>query len=312
MDKKPSMPIKWEWIAPFFPALLGVVIVTVLDALGIIKFNFSIHVVGSLIIMTGLMGTIILASILLSREAVKQMQRVSLRQARQEDAVERNRFLRRLDHELKNPLTGINLAMTNMAAAEDADTRQRLLQQIQTELTRLNHIVVDLRKIASVSGQPLEMSVVDLTALLQEVYAQAHEESPANEHNLQVALPDPPKSLSKIMGDQDLLLVAFYNLVNNALKYTRASDTITLRAAVEEEMVVIEVCDTGMGIDPAELPYIWDELYRSEQVRHIPGSGIGLALVKVIIERHGGSIEVQSQLQHGTTMRVYLPTLSLA
>ena len=202
--------------------------------------------------------------------------------------------------------------MTNMAAAEDADTRQRLLQQIQTELTRLNHIVVDLRKIASVSGQPLEMSVVDLTALLQEVYAQAHEESPANEHNLQVALPDPPKSLSKIMGDQDLLLVAFYNLVNNALKYTRASDTITLRAAVEEEMVVIEVCDTGMGIDPAELPYIWDELYRSEQVRHIPGSGIGLALVKVIIERHGGSIEVQSQLQHGTTMRVYLPTLSLA
>ncbi len=101
MDKKPSMPIKWEWIAPFFPALLGVVIVTVLDALGIIKFNFSIHVVGSLIIMTGLMGTIILASILLSREAVKQMQRVSLRQARQEDAVERNRFLRRLDHELK-------------------------------------------------------------------------------------------------------------------------------------------------------------------------------------------------------------------
>jgi len=154
--------------------------------------------------------------------------------------------------------------------------------------------------------------VVDLTALLQEVYAQAHEESPANEHNLQVALPDPPKSLSKIMGDQDLLLVAFYNLVNNALKYTRASDTITLRAAVEEEMVVIEVCDTGMGIGPAELPYIWDELYRSEQVRHIPGSGIGLALVKVLIERHGGSIEVQSQLQHGTTMRVYLPTLSLA
>jgi two-component system OmpR family sensor kinase len=111
------------------------------------------------------------------------------------------------------------------------------------------------------------------------------------------------------MGDQDLLLVAIYNLVNNALKYTGTGDTVAVRAFVEDEMAVIEVRDEGIGISPADLPYIWDELYRSERVRDIPGSGIGLALVKLIIERHGGKIEVQSQLDQGTTVRVYLPTV---
>ena len=77
-------------------------------------------------------------------------------------------------------------------------------------------------------------------------------------------------------------------------------------------MAVIEVRDTGIGISTTDLPYIWDELYRSERVRDIPGSGIGLALVKLIIERHGGKIEVQSQLDQGTTIRVYLPVFPVA
>jgi two-component system, OmpR family, sensor kinase len=75
---------------------------------------------------------------------------------------------------------------------------------------------------------------------------------------------------------------------------------------------VIEVRDTGTGISPTDLPYIWDELYRSERVRDISGSGIGLALVKLIIERHGGNIDVQSQLDQGTTVRVYLPIFLVA
>jgi two-component system, OmpR family, sensor kinase len=301
------MKIKWEWIAPFFPALLAMTIVTVLDAVGIIDFRFSIHDVDTFIILSGFILTIIAASILLSREAVKQMRVTSLRQAQQVYDAERSRFLRRLDHELKNPLMGIQLAINNIAEAENRDTRQQLKGNIQAELTRLNRLVTDLRKIADLSVQKLEISAVNLKDLLEEIYAQAHEETPTNERDLQLNLPEPPQNLPDILGDQDLLLVALYNIVNNALKYTRNGDTIALRAYVENEMAVIEVRDTGIGISTADLPYIWDELYRSKQVRDIPGSGIGLALVKLVIERHGGKIEVQSQLDQGTTVRVYLP-----
>jgi two-component system OmpR family sensor kinase len=306
------MKIKWEWIAPFFPALLGVVIVTVLDALGIIQFQFSIHDLDTFVILSGLIMTIVMSSVLLSREAVRQMQLVSLRQAQQAYDAERSRFLRRLDHELKNPLMGIRLAVSNIADAEDRDTRQRLKMNIHAELTRLNRMVIDLRKIADLSTQKLEVSTINLKELLEEIYAQAHEETPTDERDLQLNLQELPQSLPNIMGDQDLLLVALYNLLNNALKYTRAGDTVALSAFVQDEMVVIEVRDTGIGISAAELPYIWDELYRSERVRDIPGSGIGLALVKLIIERHGGKIEVQSQIDQGTTMRVCLPIVPVA
>jgi two-component system OmpR family sensor kinase len=306
------MKIKWEWIAPFFPTLLAVVIVTVLDSFGIIDFNFSIHDLDTLIILSALILTILASSILLSREAVKKMRVTSLRQAQREYNAERSRFLRRLDHELKNPLMGIKLAVNNIADAEDKDARQRLKKNINAELTRLNRMVIDLRKIADLSTQKLEVSAVNLKELLEEIYAQAHEETPTNERNLQLNLPEPPQSLPTIMGDQDLLLVAIYNLLTNALRYTRAGDTVALCAFVQDETVVIEVRDTGIGISAADLPYIWDELYRSERVRDIPGSGIGLALVKLIIERHDGKIEVQSQLDQGTTMRVYLPTIPVA
>ncbi len=303
------MKIKWDWIAPFFPALLAVVIVTALDALRIIRFRFSHEDLDTIIIFLGLILTIVIASVLLSREAVRQMRLVSLRQAQEEYATERSRFLRRLDHELKNPLTGIRLAVNNIAEADDRETRQRLKANIHTELTRLNRIVIDLRKIADLSTQKLELSSVNLRDLLEEVFAQAREENPTNERDLQLRLPEPTQTLPNVLGDQDLLLVAVYNLLNNALKYTRPGGMVTLSALVQGETVMVEVCDTGIGIAAAELPFIWDELYRSERVRDIPGSGIGLALVKLIVERHGGMIDVQSQIDQGTTMRVYLPVI---
>jgi signal transduction histidine kinase len=304
------MKIKWEWIAPFFPALLSVIIVTVLDAAGLIDFNFSIHDVDTFIILGGLILTIVTSSILLSREAVKQMRLTSLRQAQQAYEAERSRFLRRLDHELKNPLMGIRLAMNNMADADDWNTRQQLKTDIHTAITRLNKLVTDLRKISDLSSQNMEVSAVNPKKLLEEIYTQACEEPAANERNLQLNLPESPQSLTDIMGDPDLLLVAIYNLLDNALKYTHAGDTIALRAFTEGEMVAIEVRDTGIGIAANDLPYIWDELYRSGQVRQTPGNGIGLTLVKLIIERHGGKIEVQSQINEGTTIRVYLPAIS--
>lgn len=301
------MKIRWEWIAPFVPTVLAMVIVTTLDAEGIIDFRLPIRDASTLIIFVGLILTITIASILISREAVRQMQVSSLREARQEYEAERSRFLRRLDHELKNPLTGIKLAAANLGNVEDPEARTRIRDNINLQVMRMSRIVTDLRKVADLSIRPLEVSAVNLEVLLGDLLAQAHEEISTDERDLQLRLPTLPQRLPDILGDQDLLLVALYNLLNNALKYTRVGDTVVLCACVENDMVVIEVRDTGIGISPTDLPFIWDELYRSERVRDIPGSGIGLALVKLIIERHGGKVEVQSQIDQGTTVRVYLP-----
>lgn len=97
--------------------------------------------------------------------------------------------------------------------------------------------------------------------------------------------------------------------MNNAVKYSRPGGRVAIRAFTQDENVVIEVTDTGIGISPEDLPYIWDELYRSETVREIPGSGVGLSLVRLIVERHGGTVAVHSQLDQGTTMQVLLPLL---
>ncbi len=301
------MKIRWEWIAPFVPTVLGMIIVTVLDAVGVIDFGFSSYDADTFILLVGLILTIIAVSILMSREAVRQMQMASLREARQTYDAERSRFLRRLDHELKNPLTGIKLAVANLGAIEDAETREKIGDSIHLQVMRMSRIVTDLRKIANLSTQQLEVSAVDLEALLAEIMAQAHEETAANQRDLQLSLPEPPQHLPIVMGDQDLLLVAIYNLLSNALKYTHDGDTIALCARAENDMVMIEIRDTGIGISSTDLPYIWDELYRSERARDIPGSGIGLALVKLIVERHGGRIDVDSQINQGTTVRVYLP-----
>jgi two-component system OmpR family sensor kinase len=72
--------------------------------------------------------------------------------------------------------------------------------------------------------------------------------------------------------------------------------------------VAIEVADTGPGIPEADLPHIWEELYRSPGARAVPGSGLGLALVRAVVERHGGTVEAQSWLGHGTVVRILLPS----
>jgi two-component system OmpR family sensor kinase len=104
-----------------------------------------------------------------------------------------------------------------------------------------------------------------------------------------------------------LLSLALLNLVDNAMKYTAPGDRIEVRARESAGWVVVEVADTGPGISPADLDHIWEELYRGADSRSVPGSGLGLALVRAVVERHGGSVDTETRLGSGTVMRVQLP-----
>lgn len=227
----------------------------------------------------------------------------ALEAARADAEAERARFLRRLDHEIKNPLMGIRAGLANLGGTHNPVSREQIRTSIETQVMYLGKLVSDLRKIANIETLPAERERVDLGTLLSEVLALARDEPEAAARTLVL---EPPDSALATMGDVDLLLHAVYNLVQNALKFTRPGDTITLSTFAGNGWVVIEVADSGPGIHPDDLPHVCEELYRGRDAQDVPGSGIGLALVRAIAGRHGGDVMIESTPGAGTAARLYL------
>jgi two-component system OmpR family sensor kinase len=223
-------------------------------------------------------------------------------------AEDRRRFLRRLDHELKNPLTAIRAGLANLAEASSQEARQGTLNSVEAQTLRISHLVSDLRKLAELETRPLERIPVDMTALLQEAVNAIKDLPQAADRRVTLTVPQAPWPLSHVAGDWDLIFLAIYNLLDNALKFTKMGDTMEIRAFEDDAMVVIEVADTGPGIPEEDIPHVWEELYRGKGARGVAGSGLGLALVRAIVERHGGQATVRSRAGQGTVFTLRLPT----
>jgi two-component system OmpR family sensor kinase len=231
--------------------------------------------------------------------------------ARAQAAEERRRFVQRLDHELKNPLTAIRAGLANLSNDPVPSMQQETLSSVGDEVLRLSRLTADLRKLAELETRPLERAAVDVAELLREAVALAEEQPGADARTLTLTLPQAPWPVPAVLGDWDLLFLAAYNLLNNALKFTRPGDTVEVRAAEEGAFVIVEVADTGPGIPQDELMKVWEELYRGQSARGISGSGLGLALVRAVVERHGGQVSLRSRVGHGTVVRLRLPATSL-
>jgi two-component system OmpR family sensor kinase len=147
-----------------------------------------------------------------------------------------------------------------------------------------------------------------MDALLAEVFELAKDHPGSQRRKLTLTVPQAPWPLPSVPGDRDLLFLAVYNLLENALKYTAVTDAIELRAREDGRFVTVEVADTGPGIAADDQPYIWEELYRGEAARGVSGSGPGLALVKAIVERHRGQVSLSSRPGQGSLVMLRLPT----
>jgi two-component system, OmpR family, sensor kinase len=220
---------------------------------------------------------------------------------------DRRLLLSRLDHELKNPLTAMRAASANVSAAGPGEDQAAGLRSIEEQVLRLSRLTADLRKIADVESGTLERRPVDVTALLEEAVDIAREQPAAEALALSLDLPRAPWPLPRIPGDWELLSLVVGNLLDNAVKYTPAGGRVEVRAREAAGEVVVEVADTGRGIAAEDLPHIWEELYRSPRARTVPGSGLGLALVRAVVERHGGTVAAESRVGRGTVVRVRLP-----
>ena len=225
---------------------------------------------------------------------------------RQEE--EHRRFIHRLDHELKNPLATLQLSLTNLTQEMNLlEHQSNTLQVANGQIQRLAQLVQDLRKLANLETYPIEPEAISLTDLLQVVITAVRDTSNQPERLVSVIAPQVPWPPTPVIGDSDLLTLAFYNLLNNAFKYTSPNNDIEILIHEDGTTVTVDVADSGSGIGEADLPHIFEELYRGENAGPVEGSGLGLALAKKIIERHNGKITVRSRIGQGTVFTVRLP-----
>jgi len=300
--------LRWLWLAALLPVFLGLLVagLIVTDQLE----NHRIYLSGRTIFVAPLVGvllTSLMSVIILIEWRAEGRIRHAISQREVQMAEQRRRFLQRLDHELKNPLTAIRTGLANLAWLASDETRQATLDSVDAQALRLSRLASDLRKLAELEVRPLETGPVDVEELLQEVLAAAQERPDGDQRHLGLTVPQAPWPLPSVEGDHDLLFLAVHNLVDNALKFTGPGDTVEVRAFEDGARLVIEVADTGQGIPEEEAPYVWDELYRGQGARGVPGSGLGLALVQAITERHGGQVGLRSRSGQGTVFTLRLP-----
>lgn len=306
------MKVRWLWFTALLPAALGLLLAALIAG-GQLE-NHQIYLEGRLIFVAPLLGfllTGLVSIILLIRQRAEMRIQYGISHHQAEAAEERRRFLRRLDHELKNPLTAIRAGLANLNWLPSEEMRNETLDSVEAQTLRLSRLASDLRKLADLETRTLELIPVDMGQLLQEVMEVSQERPEAGQRRLTLSVPQAPWPLPAVQGDQDLLFLAAHNLMDNALKFTQPGDTIEIRAFEDGERIVIEVADTGPGIPDEDLLHIWDELYRGQGARGIPGSGLGLSLVRAIAERHGGQVNLRSRPGQGTVFTLRLPVLRL-
>jgi two-component system phosphate regulon sensor histidine kinase PhoR len=151
----------------------------------------------------------------------------------------------------------------------------------------------------------LETRLVNLEAVAEDAILQLSDLAEARGISLSLQM---ESSVPRIMADRARLKQVFINLLDNAIKYNREGGAVVVRLKVEGERVVTQVMDTGEGIPAQDLPHIFEKMYRVErrQGRPVEGSGLGLSIVRRIVEQHGGSISVASR-EGETTFTVILP-----
>ena len=260
--------------------------------------------------LAGLLGTGVLAVVVVLRRraviAAAAATAAAVQQAAAAAAQDRLRFLMRLDHELKNPLTAMRAGLANIeqagaaAGSWAAHGRSAALVSVSAQADRITRLVSDLRKLADLETQEIETAPVDLPGLLYEVAEAAAEIPGARERVLRLSVPQAPWPLPHVEGDRDLLFIAIQNLISNAVKFSVPGDTVEVRASEDDHWLLLEVADTGTGIPADEIGQVWQELARGRAARSLPGTGIGLALVRVVVTRHGGRVAIRSREGQGT------------
>jgi two-component system sensor histidine kinase BaeS len=221
----------------------------------------------------------------------------------------RRQLLADVSHELMTPLTAIRgyaetltLPQFGPAAADG----QRYVRIIQEEVDRIERLVGDLLDLArfEAAGLAMVFEEVAVAELFDRVFARHEQAAREKQVAIQVVLPDEEM---EVRADGRRLEQALQNLASNALRHTPPGGRVTLSAAQETGVTRLRVADTGAGIAPEHLPHIFERFYKADPSRSASGSGLGLSIVKAIVERHGGRVSARSAPGQGTVFEIELP-----
>jgi signal transduction histidine kinase len=209
-------------------------------------------------------------------------------------------------HDLRTPLTRLR-GTAEVALRGDPQLPQLrealadCVEESDRVLTMLNTLL-DVAE-AQAGVMKLAREPVDLATLMGEVVDLY--EYVAEEKRITITLQ--VSDTCEVSIDRTRVRQVFANLLDNALKYTGAGGSVEMRTRCEPSRAMIEITDSGMGIPPEEIPRIWERLFRGDRSRSQRGLGLGLSLVKAIVETHGGTVSVRSTVGVGSTFSVMLP-----
>lgn len=209
-------------------------------------------------------------------------------------------------HDLRTPMARLRgVAEMALAHPDDHGAALEALSDCLEESERINVMLTTLMDVAEAETgvMRLEKEPVDVTGLVLAVADLYEILAEERSIRIETRLPD---ALS-VPADPARLQQVLANLVDNAVKYSRDGQTVTLSARIEDDRAVIEVADQGIGIRPEDTDKIWERLYRGDRSRSRRGLGLGLSLVRAIVKAHGGEVSVASQPDEGSTFTVRLP-----
>lgn len=301
----------WSWtrtliaVSPLVvAAIIGVIV-------GFVGPHGSLTLAAPLPTVIGVVGLIMTMAILVAwlwiptaRAARTQALAEAAERGADVERAAHRRFLSRLDHELKNPVTAIRSAL-----AVEGDAPADNVRIANGQATRLASLVGQLRGLSSLETRDIEIAPVDVPALVEEEVSAIREEARARGavREITTTFPTVPWPLPPVAGDADLLAVVVRNVVLNAVKYSGQGARIEIRGSEDAGFVALDIADTGWGISAEDLPFVWDELWRARDARGVEGTGLGLSLVRVVLERHGGDAALRSQPGQGTSVRLRIP-----
>ncbi|WP_035778826.1 ATP-binding protein, partial [Arthrobacter sp. 35/47] len=225
----------------------------------------------------------------------------------------RNDFVANVSHELKTPVGAISLLAEALDdAASDEVAVRRFAQRMHKESGRLSALVQDIIELSRLQGTDVVRrgKPVDVNAVIAE--AVDRNKLPAESKQIDIVVGG--KIDSPVYGDPDLLMTAFRNLIDNAIRYSPEGTRVGVGLRSRDGLAQISVTDQGLGITPEEQERIFERFYRIDAARsrQTGGTGLGLSIVKHVVSNHGGEVTVWSQQGQGSTFTVRLPEMETA
>jgi signal transduction histidine kinase len=230
---------------------------------------------------------------------------------RREKEMMRENFVTLVSHQLRSPLASVRQyfgVIREGFAGDVTDKQKQIIEKASKYLDDLMQLINDWLDMSRIDAGRIagNFEPVVIGPVLSEIVELAKPLAEAGKVTLELHL---SSNAPAVHGDRESLKQAITNLVSNAIRYNREGGTVVIDTREQGNDGIVEIRDTGIGISRDDLPFIFDEFFRvkSNETRHLSGTGLGLPIAKRIVEAHNGRIQVNSELGKGTTFSIFLP-----